>query len=323
VTSQSTRRIRGTLGLPNKPSTTASNEDAEESFGNRKVASEHERTTKRKTPKFPEMSGFASMSYKEQFPEMKRHPLEMVDRCQTAFTRLETSFRRQRYEMVALVYGFALIARDDPATLSAFKEKPFWEHRKYTVNSGVLQLAMQYCLSAPNDSTMYGRACTYARALSSFFDQDVPMEKIPKLIEDAGGLDKLARQNGDPDAPDPRGKKRPTSAARAVVLDSDARVDRDVHRELSDDSDDDLPNGSSERQGSAPMDDPATQRRGRSAHPPQPDWTRQALVDMGTKRLARATSYPDGTIVSFDAIITGEPGEWRKFEAISLAEKES
>lgn len=166
-----------------------------ENLGNLKIQPRRDDGPERSSQDFPDMSGFESMSYKKYFAEMKVAPLDVVDRCQTALFSLDTNFLRQRYELMALNYGFAMIVRDDEALMASFRAKPFWKDRRYKPNKNILRMVFQYCLMTSKGDPKYHRACTYARALSGFFNDNVPMEQIPSLIEEAGGIEKLAELN--------------------------------------------------------------------------------------------------------------------------------
>ncbi|MEO3385254.1 hypothetical protein [Mesorhizobium sp. CAU 1741] len=304
-------RLNGRLSLAN----------GRESFGNRKIATSDPGSSENRPPAFPDMCGWKSVSYTNQFPAMRDNPLEMVDRCQTAFSALDSSFRRQRRELMALIYGFAMIARDDPATMEGFMKKPFWKHRKYKVQSGILQLAMQYCLKAPNDDPKYGRACTYARGLSEFFDKAIPMEEIPDLIEKAGGIEKLAGPEVYRHADDPRNSRAAsTGAAHRSQSVSENRGEAEgqdepsveVHASphadvleldvLADAGTDPTPIGNRPARASAP----------------KPDWSCQILVELSPKQMSRAMNCRENERVKIVATVSGEPGKWRAFDATSV-----
>lgn len=150
----------------------------------------------RTRPSFPTYGTLEAIDYTQYFSIMKTDPLATIDECKVAFVSLDRSFRRQRYELIALIYGFATLARADEDLRHGFMQKQFWEGRTYKLSEeNILRLAMQFCLEARQGSTLYHRALTYARALSGFFEDGQPMEDIPDLIEEAGGIEKLALNN--------------------------------------------------------------------------------------------------------------------------------
>jgi hypothetical protein len=269
---------------------------------------------------FPDMSGFESMSYKSFFSEMKENPLQIVDRCQTAFFSLETNFLRQRYELIALIYGFAMIVRDDEAMMRAFLQKPFWKQRSYKPGKSVLRMAFQYCLMSKNGDPTYHRACTYARALSGFFKEDIPMEKIPALIEKGRGIEKLARQNAKEGSDDDD-----SDAASEEMEEIDLPLDELIDEQEEPEGVPAVPIGgglNDKRDFFSDLDDgdkaPLDHRETFEVRPPKLNPASDLVLDLTPAFMKKAMRFEEGRRIKIIAVVSGEKGSWRSFTAESL-----
>lgn len=269
---------------------------------------------------FPDMSGFESMSYKSFFSKMKENPLQIVDRCQTAFFSLETNFLRQRYELMALIYGFAMIVRDDEAMMRAFLQKPFWKDHTYRLGKNVLRMAFQYCLMSKNGDPTYHRACTYARALSGFFKENIPMEKIPALIEKGRGIEKLARQNAK-EGLDDDDSDAASEEMEEIHLPPDEAMD-----ELNEpESDPATPIGggmNGKWDSFSDLDDgdkaPPDHRETFEVRPPKLNPASDLVLDLTPAFMKKAMRCEEGRKIRIIAVVSGEKGTWRSVRAESL-----
>lgn len=267
---------------------------------------------------FPEMSGFESMSYKSFFSKMKENPLQTVDQCQTAFFSLETNFLRQRYELMALIYGFAMIVRDNDAMMREFLKKPFWKDHTYKLGKDVLRMAFQYCLMSRSNDSTYHRACAYARGLSGFFKEGIPMENIPALIEKAGGIEKLA----SPDAK-PRSDAPHDEAIAREMEEADHPQDELMDERESEPSTPvvdgrngkwDFPDDDLDNENKAMPDYPETLE----IRPPKLNPARDLVLDLSPKYMKRAMRCEKGRRIQIIAVVSGDEGTWRSFKAESL-----
>lgn len=251
---------------------------------------------------FPDISTFASMSYAEYFDEMRENPLIVVDECQKAFFQFQTGIRRQLYELVALIYGFAQILYADEATRTSFLQRPFWEDRTYK-KKDYLRMAFQFCFKAAQGEPSYHRACTYARALEGFFKESIPMEDIPALIENAGGIEKLARLNKKRSD----GENTTTSPEEEVADDPFIDGDDEEGAKRQRPADDFL----------GDLDDdtsPSSRKRPLALQPPNWDPSRDLVVSMEPTELEEAMSCRRGRKLRLDLIVADKVGEWPTFK---------
>lgn len=282
------------------------NRTASEKLGVLKIQPRRLGESDNSSTEFPDISAFASMSYTEYFREMRENPLAVVDECQKAFFQFQTSIRRQLYELVALIYGFALILHSDEATRASFLKKPYWENHAYKKKDH-LRMAFQFCLKASKGESNYGRACTYARALSSFFKQGVPMEEIPDLIEKHGGIEELAQKN----------KKRLEGESKALPPGDEGEPNPTI------DEDDD---SESERQPPlydflADLDDgksSSPRKRSLASQPPNWDPSRNLVVSMEPTELQQAISGRRGGKLRLDLIVVDRVGGWSTFKVENM-----
>lgn len=293
------------------------NHAAPENLGDLKIPARQRDGLERQLRNFPNMSGFESMSYKTFFSTMKEDPLRTVDQCQTAFLSLETNFRRQLYELLALIYGFALIVRDDEEMMWEFLQKPFWKDHTYKLGKNVLRMAFQYCLMSKMGDKIYHRACTYERCLSSFFEESVPMEKIPALIEEAGGIEELACQNAKLRSGDPHGETFPREMDEV-----DHRPDQETDEPETESATPPGGNNNDKWNFLNDLDDgnktPADHREAREVRPPKVNPASDLILDLSPKHMKRAMRCEEGSKIQIIAVVSGEKGRWRSFRAESL-----
>jgi hypothetical protein len=278
---------------------------AVENLGNLKIEARRGDGPTKPSQKFPNIAAFAEVSYTKFFREMRENPLQVVDECQKAFLQFHTSIRRQLYELVALIYGFAVILREDESMRAGFLQKSFWKDRTYQ-KKNYLRMAFQFCLNTSQGEADYHRALTYARALSDFFRNDIPMEDIPALIEEANGIEKLAQLE----------KKRRKEAEGTQVADEE---DEDELLDQPIGGVDDEPDDERRKQADdifADLDDgnrPPSSNRSIALRPRNWDPRCDLVVSMKPAQLEEAMSSRRGQKLQLDLIVS-DTGDWLTFK---------
>ncbi len=118
-----------------------------------------------------------------------------VRRC---FRALEVGSRARLHALLATVYGLALIMAEDFEIWQQLCDHPEWEgvrnSPQHHHQDEALHYAMRFAVGLEGTEASR-RASKYARALQGFFDDRVPADQIPDLIEEGHGIEQLAREN--------------------------------------------------------------------------------------------------------------------------------
>ena len=128
--------------------------------------------------------------------QARKGPIPAAAECQGEFSRLETGYHKQLYEIIAGAYAVAHELERNWEEWKAFINLGFWQGRKRTPRRDkhahqALKWTMIYVFS---EKTKHDRPWKYARAVQGYLEKGLPPEDVAAQIEKDGGVEAIVRQ---------------------------------------------------------------------------------------------------------------------------------
>jgi hypothetical protein len=122
---------------------------------------------------------------------IEQDPIAGAKKCRRKKQMADQSYRQKERECMAGTIAFARKLRGSKKLFEEFKKDPFWGKREYELNPNrVLSYAFVYIYNNHKGAEA-DRANRHAKALQAVFEGEMPPEKIPDYIRDAGGIEDL------------------------------------------------------------------------------------------------------------------------------------
>lgn len=124
-------------------------------------------------------------------------PLTAVGRCQDRVAQFECGYHEQLYHYIGVAYAIAYQLQHDPIAWRSFTQFPFWSFRKKRLRAKDARKAllhvMVFVFSAQSKAA-YDRICTYATAVETYFQDNIPCTEVAAKIKQDGGIEALVKR---------------------------------------------------------------------------------------------------------------------------------
>ncbi|TNC06262.1 hypothetical protein FF100_34770 [Methylobacterium terricola] len=134
----------------------------------------------------------------ELMREISSDTLGASKNAQAQYEADKDGWRPARLNSCLYIYAIAKVMMSKPKEWAKFIKQPFWENfpkspRADANETKILRYVAFYVWKSTS-RTSKDRACTYVRALKMLMDDNVRVDKLVETIEDAGGIEKLAKR---------------------------------------------------------------------------------------------------------------------------------